>query len=70
MMSREYLPFTTDVVFGKVGLEVTFSLEEANFEPAIPPPNPDYFDRMRMRLEKMTQIMGVMVDRPRKSRKL
>jgi len=45
MMSREYLPFTTDVVFGKVGHEVTFSLEEANFEPAIPPPNPDYSDR-------------------------
>ncbi|CAD6271745.1 unnamed protein product [Miscanthus lutarioriparius] len=45
MMNREYLPFTTDVVFGKVGHEVTFSLEEANFEPAIPPPNPDYSDR-------------------------
>jgi hypothetical protein len=45
MMSREYLPFTTDVVFGKVGHEITFSLEETNFEPAIPPPNPDYSDR-------------------------
>jgi hypothetical protein len=33
------------MVFGKVGHEVTFSLEEENFEPAIPPPNPDYSDR-------------------------
>jgi len=67
MMSREYLPFTTDVVFEKVGHEVTFSLVLSQ----------QFLHRiqitligMRMRLEKMMQIMGVMVDRPRKSRKL
>ena len=26
-------------------MKLTFCLEEANFEPAIPPPNPDYSDR-------------------------
>jgi hypothetical protein len=56
MMSREYLPFTTDVVFGKVGHEVTFSQQFLHRTQIT-------LIGMRTRPEKMMQIMGVMVDR-------
>jgi hypothetical protein len=38
-LDKELLPLTTDVVFDKVGYEITFSMEDQYFEPAIPPPN-------------------------------
>jgi hypothetical protein len=41
MMNRELLPLTTDVVFGKEGYNVTFSIEGSDFVPAFPPPAHD-----------------------------
>jgi hypothetical protein len=38
-LDKELLLLTTDVVFYKVGYEITFSMEDQYFEPAIPPPN-------------------------------
>jgi len=37
VMNKEQLPLTTDVVFDKVGYDITFSIEGVAFEPALPP---------------------------------
>src|SRR5207244_2765845 len=45
MMSRDLLPFSTDIVFDKKGYDITFTVEDENFVPAVPsaingdPPN-------------------------------
>src|SRR6266508_2929403 len=42
VMSKEHFPLTTDAVFNRVGYDLTFTLEEAEFEPASPPIQPVY----------------------------
>jgi hypothetical protein len=38
MLNRGLLPFSTDLVFGVEGYDVTFTPEANDFEPATPPP--------------------------------
>ncbi|CAN6339064.1 unnamed protein product [Urochloa humidicola] len=46
MLNRSLLPHMTDVVFGKEGYNVTFTLEEDSFQPAVPAPPIQYpYDR-------------------------
>ena len=38
MLDKQQLPFTSDLVFGTEGYNITFSKAEDTFEPAVPPP--------------------------------
>lgn len=42
MLNRAQLPYTTNIVFGKEGYNVTFTLEDNSFEPALPTPPIQY----------------------------
>lgn len=44
IMDREHFPFTTDVVFGKHGYELIYTIEPEDFQPAIPTPSNDTMD--------------------------
>jgi hypothetical protein len=39
MLDKDHLPLTTNVVFNKVGYDLTFVVEKESFEPAIPMPS-------------------------------
>ena len=38
MLNKDQLPFTTDLVFGTEGYDITYKLEDTNFVPSSPTP--------------------------------
>jgi hypothetical protein len=46
VVNKSLLPITTDLVFGNIGYNITYTLEDKEFVPAVPPPDaPDYMDQ-------------------------
>jgi hypothetical protein len=46
VVNNSFLPITTDLVFGNIGYNITFTLDSKEFIPAVPSPlAPDYMDQ-------------------------
>lgn len=69
IMDREHFPFTTDVVFGKHGYELIYTIEPEDFQPAIPTPSNDTMDHDSAGTDNGSNMDGGSADHAAKKKK-